>query len=133
MDNIVEIWEILANKFNNERLADEILSFPVEMRCNFNNFENIASYPFIISFPGLIVCLNANWKTQLKNCFSTKFICNLDVSWIGVDYEGINVIANGLKTNSTVRKINLEGNRIGNVGSIVLLEIFYLHQLFLIY
>ena len=53
MEKIIEMWEYVANKFNNERLADEILSFSVEMRCNFNDLGDLSSHPFMISFPGL--------------------------------------------------------------------------------
>ena len=77
MEKILEIWECLANKFDNECLAGEILSFSVEMRCNFDDFEYVASYPFIISFPGLKVSVNMpNWKTQFEDSLSIKFICN---------------------------------------------------------
>ena len=92
MNHIVEIWEYLANQFDNECLADEILSFFVEMKCNLesDDFENIASYPFMISFPGLTVCLKNNLRTQFENSLSMKFICNFDVVvfrmfWIKMD------------------------------------------------
>ena len=41
MDNTVEIWKYLENIFDNGCLADEILSFSVEMSCNFENFESV--------------------------------------------------------------------------------------------
>ena len=95
MEKIVKIWEHLANKFDNECLADEILLFSVEMNCS---YKNVAPYPFKISFPGLVVRLdNNNWKTQLENCLFMKFICNLDISWIEFDYEGVIAIANAFK------------------------------------
>ena len=98
MDKSVKIWEYLANKFDNECLADEILSFSVEMECNFDDFENIASYPFMISFPGLNVSLNApNWKTQFENCLSITFICNLNVSHVEIGHKGAITIAKTLK------------------------------------
>ena len=105
MNQVVEIWEYLANKFDNECLADEILSFSVNMDCNFNDFENFAPYPFMISFPGLALRLTR--KTQLAECLSIRFICNLNVSWMGVGTEGAITIAEALKTNSTLQEINL--------------------------
>ena len=57
MDKIVEIWKYLANTFDDECLADEILSFSVQMNCNYDDLGNFVSYPFKISFPGLIVRL----------------------------------------------------------------------------
>ena len=71
----MKIWQYLANEFNNECLADEILSFSVEMACDYDEFENFTSYPFMISLPGLRVHLSNDWKTQLQNCLSI----NLDV------------------------------------------------------
>ena len=93
MKKTVESWRYLANKFDNEHLADEILSFSVEMKCNYSNFENFSVYPFKISFPGLVVRLENNqWFGQIKNCLSIKFICNLDVSRIA--YIGVIAIIN---------------------------------------
>ena len=81
MNNTVKIWEYLANKFDNECLADEILSFSVEMKCNFDDFGNFSSYPFIISLSGLKVRLQCDgWETQFESCLLIKFICNLDLS-----------------------------------------------------
>ena len=81
MDKVIQIRDFLANKFNNECLADEILSFSVKIKCNFDDFENFNSYPFMIGFPGLVVHLNSYdySKTQLENCLSIKFICNLNL------------------------------------------------------
>ena len=79
MNKIVEIWKYLANEFDDEYLADEILSFSVEMimNCTFDDFE---SFPFRIGFPGLAVCLEKkDWKTKFKSCLSMKFICNLNL------------------------------------------------------
>jgi hypothetical protein len=64
MDNIVEIWKYLENVFDYGCLAEEIFSFSVAMSCNFNDFENFASYPFKISFPGLKIGLKNNWKNS---------------------------------------------------------------------
>ena len=74
MDKIVEIWKYLANTFDDECLADEILSFFVEMKCNYGDLGNFSSYPFKISFPGLKVYLKNDWKTQLEDCLFVKFI-----------------------------------------------------------
>ena len=71
MNRIVKIRECLANKFNNECLADEILSFSVEMKCNYGDFKNFLSYSFKVGFPGLVVRLDNHHK-----------IYNLDVSRI---------------------------------------------------
>jgi hypothetical protein len=118
MEKIIQIWNYLANKFNNECLADEILSFSVEMRCDFNDFENFASYPFMISFPGLVVCLtDSNWRTQFENCLSMKFICNLDVSFMQIRHKGAIAIAEALITNSTLQQINLRNNQIRDKGT----------------
>ena len=74
MNKIVKIWDYLAEKFDNECLADEILSFSIDMECNFNDFENFAPYPFMISFPGLTVRLTLrDWKNQLAKMFIYKF------------------------------------------------------------
>ena len=65
----------MANTFDNECLADEILRFFMETECNYDDFENFGSYPFKISFPGLMARLdNNNWKAQLGNGLSIKFI-----------------------------------------------------------
>jgi hypothetical protein len=117
MDKILEIREYLANKFNNECLADEILSFCVDVTCNFNDFINFASYPFMIRFPGLRVILQNEWRTQLNDCLSLKFICYLDFSSYIVDYEGAVAISEALKTNSTLQVIDLEENEIGDKGA----------------
>ena len=106
MEKTVKIWEYLANKFDNESLADEILRFFVEINCNYDNFKNFVCYPFKISFPGLVVRLdNNNWKTELENCLSIRCICNLDASQI--EYVGAIAIIKALKTNSTLQEINL--------------------------
>ena len=115
--------EYLANTFKDECLADEILSFSVDMECNFNDFENFAPYPFMISFPGLVLRLTGiNWKTQLVECFSIRFICNLNVVWMNLGDEGAIAIAEALETNFTLQKIDLQGNQIGPEGAIVIAE-----------
>ena len=123
MDTIVEIWGYLANKLNNECLANEILSFSVNMTCNFDYVENFASYSFMISFPGLEVQLQNNWKTQIENCLSMKFICNLNVSSMEFGNEGAIVIANGLKMNANIQKRNLNNNQISAEGAIAIANV----------
>ena len=51
MNHLVEIWEYLANKFDNECLADEIISFSVDTQWDFNNFKIFAPYPFMVRLP----------------------------------------------------------------------------------
>ena len=83
MKKIIEIRKYLAFKFDDECLADEIFSFFVEMWCG---FENFASYPFMIGFPGLVVRVNNDWKTQLEYCLSIKLICNLNAFFSFLTY-----------------------------------------------
>jgi len=89
MDKIAEIWEYLATIFDNECLADEILSFSVEMECK---YENFALYPFIIYFPGLEVRLINDWQTELEDCLSIKFICNLKFPYVTMRNEAAGAI-----------------------------------------
>ena len=114
MDKIIKIRKYLANTFEDKcNLADEILSFSVQIDiCDFSN-EKFTSYPFMVSFPGLAVRLKNDWKTQFEDCLSIKFICNLNVEF---------AIAEALKTNSSLQSINLERNKIGDEGSIAIAE-----------
>ena len=121
MDKIVEIRKYLAKTFEDECLADEILSFSVQMNCDFSN-ENFTSYKFMISFPGLKVRLKNDWKTQFKNCLSIKSICNLNVSSMEITDEGVIAIAEALKINSTLQTIYLDYNEIGVEGAIAIAE-----------
>ena len=119
MNKIVEIRRYLANKFNNECSADEILSFFVDMEYDFRDFENFTSYPFMTTFPGLEVQIYDDLKTQFKNCLSMKFICNLNVE-MEIGNKGALVIARSLKTNFTIQKSSLNRNEIGDKGAIVI-------------
>ena len=122
MEKTLEIWKYLANKFDNECLADEILSFSVNMDCNFAEFRSFSCYTFMIRFPGLMVRLNANWETQLKNCLSIKFICNLNLCNLNIGYEGAWLISNALKLNSTVQTIDLGFIKLGDEGTSAITE-----------
>ena len=122
MNKIVDIRNCLATALEDECLADEILSFSVQIDCDFS-YENFISYPFMISFPGLRVCLkNNDWKTQFEDCLSMKFICNLNVADedVRLGDKGAIVIADSLKTNSILKNINLCRNNIGVEGAIAI-------------
>ena len=60
---------------------------------------------------------NNNWKSHFENCLSIKFICNLNLSHIGIGDKGAIAIAKALKTNSTLQKIDLGINQIGAKGA----------------
>ena len=117
MKKILEIRKSLANTFEDECVADEILSFSVDMDIDYD-LKHFMSYPFMISLPGLRVFLKNNWKTQIESYLSIKFICNLNVLERKIDDEGAIAIAETLKKNSTLQKINLNDNEIGHEGAI---------------
>ena len=122
MDKIIKIREYLANEFKNDCLVDELLSFSVDMECNFDQFANFATYPFKIRFPGLVVRFQNDWKTQFKNCLSIKFMCNFDLHSLEINDEGAIAISEALKINSTLREINLYNDKIGDEGVAAIAE-----------
>jgi hypothetical protein len=93
-----------------------------------DNFENLFLIHLKLVFLDFVVRLKKISKSELENCLSIKFICNLDFSQI-FDYvpdffktQGLVVIAEVLKTNCTLQRINLEENRICNEGAIVIAD-----------
>ena len=75
----------------------------------------------MISFPGSPLRLtHIDWKAQLAECLSIRFICNLNVSKMDIGAEGAITIAEALKTNSTLQDLDLMYNKIGDKGAIAI-------------
>ena len=72
MNDILKIWIFLANKFDDEHVAAEILSFSVKIKINYDvNSNSLNSCSFSVSFPGLQVQLqnleNLQMSTKIWN------------------------------------------------------------------
>ena len=108
MDTTVQIWEILVHVVENQRVADEIISFIVT--CKIDYSSNLFNFPFQVPLPGIILRLHN--LSKLDECLRVNYICNVETKLQIFHDENVLKI---LIPNLTIKKLKLK-NELHTLG-----------------